>query len=247
MAARDDLIYTPRGRALEYAPLACNLAICCAHACRYCYASAALRVRPEDWPTVRPKLNWRARFEASAAAHRGDPREILFSFATDPLGTAEQAEALGVALEIAERELLQVTVLTKNPLAVVPLFPQLHRCGWSLGTTICFLDEAMRQHWEPHAPPIAERLRALDLARDAGVRTWVSVEPVLDAAEGLRAIDAVRDRTDLVKVGKWNHDARARAISWPEFLAAATRLLEGRAHLFKHDLLEAGRPAPRGK
>jgi len=36
------VIYEPKGMALEYAPLACNLYRGCQHGCRYCYAPNCL-------------------------------------------------------------------------------------------------------------------------------------------------------------------------------------------------------------
>lgn len=240
MSAKPNLIYEPRGRALEYAPLACNLAVGCIHGCRYCYGPASFRVAPGDWTVPLPKADLLGRFARSAERFAGDPREILFSFATDPFGTVEQVRDFREILPLAEAHRLRLTVLTKNPEAAEEFLPAFARNGWSLGATVCFLSEEMRAEWEPGAPSIASRLAGLARARALGVRTWASVEPVLDAAEGLRAIEALRDRVDLVKVGKWNHDARAAAISWPEFLAAAARLLAGRPHLFKHDLLAAG-------
>lgn len=240
MSNKDGLIYEPRGRALEYAPLACNLAVGCVHGCRYCYGPRAFRVAPTDWTVPLPKADLIGRFERSARKFAGDPREILFSFATDPLGTLEQAEDLRAILPVAEAHRLRLTLLTKNPEGAEEFLPAFARNDWSLGTTVCFLSESFREEWEPGAPSVASRLAWMDRARALGVRTWASVEPVLDAAEGLRAIEALRDRVDLLKVGKWNHDRRAAAISWPEFLAAAARLLEGRPHLFKEDLLAAG-------
>ena len=35
MRSNDTIIYEPKGRAREYAPLACNLAVGCVHRCVY--------------------------------------------------------------------------------------------------------------------------------------------------------------------------------------------------------------------
>lgn len=37
-----NVIYEPKGRAREYAPLACNLYMGCTHGCKYCYAPACM-------------------------------------------------------------------------------------------------------------------------------------------------------------------------------------------------------------
>lgn len=234
-----DLIYEPKGRALEYAPLACNLAVGCIHGCRYCYGPASFRVPPTDWTVPLPKADLVGRFERSARKFAGDRREILFSFATDPLGTVEQARDLALVLPIAAQYRLRLTILTKNPEAAEPLLPLFRANDWSIGTTVCFVDEALRAEWEPDAPSIASRLAGLALARQQGIRTWASVEPVLDPEEGLRAIAALRPLTDLIKVGKWNHDKRAARIDWAGFLDRAVEALGDHRRVLKVDLLAA--------
>jgi hypothetical protein len=241
------MIYEPKGRALEYAPLACNLAVGCPHNCRYCYGPASFHRKVEEWSTPRFKANALRRFLLEAPSYRDDPRPILFSFATDPCATPEAVELLRQVLIAAEINHLKVEVLTKNPEAAVPLFEVMARNGWGLGVTVCFLDETLRVDWEPNAPPIADRLAGLALAREAGVRTWVSVEPPVDPGDALRAISVLRDRVDIIKVGRWNHDKAADALDWSHFLDDAAALLSGRPHLFKVDLLQSAGYVPVGE
>jgi DNA repair photolyase len=234
-----EVIYEPKGRALEYAELACNPWIGCVHGCLYCYGPASFRVKRENWSPPILKANFLERFEKDAYTHRNDPREILFSFATDPCGTTEQVEVMDQVLDIAELYELRLTILTKNPLAARPLLIRMARLGWKLGTTICFLSEELRAAWEPDAPPIAERAQGIRIARARGVSTWVSVEPVVDLVQGLAAVRVAREDSDMVKVGHWNHDVRAKVIDWKAFHAAASEILGDHPHLFKHDLLVA--------
>ncbi len=242
MRSNDTIIYEPKGRAREYAPLACNLAVGCVHRCVYCYGPGTFRIDRASWGEVRLKADAVARFDRAAQQIQGDPREILFSFATDPLGTLEQVEQLHQALDVAERYRLRVTVLTKNPAAAKAFAPQFVRNGWRLGVTVCFVDEFLRAEWEPGAPSIRARLEALEWLWTAGVQTWASVEPVVDPVEALRAIRALLEAgVGEIRVGHWNHDPRARQIDWAAFYAQAAALLVGRGHphLFKADLLAA--------
>lgn len=239
MKDKFSVIYEPKGRALEYAALACNPWIGCVHGCRYCYGPASFHVKREKWGTPVLRADFLARFEKAAYTLRNDLREILFSFATDPCGTPEQVEVMDEVLKIAEMRELHLTILTKNPLAATPLFDTMARNEWKLGTTICFLSEELRTEWEPEAPCVALRRVGLLHARDAGVKTWVSVEPVVNFDEGLAAVMVAREIADTVKVGRWNHDARANAIDWKAFHAAASEILGDHPHLFKHDLLLA--------
>ena len=235
------VIYEPKGRALEYSPLACNLWIGCIHNCGYCFGPATFRKSREDWITPRLKDRALERFESDAKKYAGDPREILFSFGTDPYGTPEQRTQMYDVLGIAAKHDLRITVLTKNPAGAEQHITMFQRNGWSLGTTICFASEALREEWEPGAPSITSRVAALQTFREAGVKTWVSVEPVINPTEAIGVLAALVDKVDLIKVGKWNHDARAKEVDWKAFLGEARMILSGRPHVFKHDLLEAGR------
>ena len=44
-----DVVYVPKGAALEYAPLAVNLYTGCSHGCKYCFAPACLHVTREEF------------------------------------------------------------------------------------------------------------------------------------------------------------------------------------------------------
>ena len=239
MKNKFSVIYEPKGRALEYAPLACNPWVGCVHGCTYCYGPGSFHVNREDWNPPKLKKDFMLRFEKSAEELRNDPREILFSFATDPCGTPAQAELMHDVLMIAEVYGLKLTILTKNPLAARNLLPIMAKNGWRLGTTICFLSEELREEWEPGAPAITDRTQGIRIARARGVKTWVSVEPVVDLVEGLAAIMVAKEDADVVKVGHWNHDARAKAIDWREFHRAAAEILGNHPHIFKRDLLVA--------
>jgi len=239
MKNTSSVIYEPKGRALEYAPLACNPWIGCVHGCRYCYGPSAFHVARENWNPPKLKANFLERFEKAAEELRNDPREILFSFATDPCGTPAQAELMHDVLMVAEVYGLRLTILTKNPIAARNLIPILAQNRWKLGTTICFVSDSLRSEWEPGAPTISERIDGIEIARSMGVEMWVSVEPVVNFADGLAAVRLARDAADFVKVGKWNHDARAKAIDWKEFHRQAAEILGDKPHLFKRDLLVA--------
>jgi DNA repair photolyase len=240
------IIYEPTGRAREYAPLAANLSIGCVHRCAYCYGPAQFRRDVATWGEVRTKERALERFERDAAKFAGDPREILLSFSTDPCGTPAQFRDLELALVIADHYRLLVTVLTKNPAALLgPVADLFKRNGWRVGSTVCFLREELRQTWEPGAPPIPARVDALEKLSRFGIRTWASVEPVVDAADALEAIRLLcRIGVEEIRVGHWNHDARAAAVDWRAFHAEAAELLKETPHLFKADLRAAAGVEP---
>lgn len=235
------IIYEPKGRAREYSELACNIAVGCSHGCRYCYGPQVLRQSPAFWSEPRYKNNLVERFAKDARRLHGDPREILFCFATDPCQSVEAALATRGLLDIAEDEKLRCQILTKNPQRALDFFGHLlQRNRWKLGTTICFTSESMREEWEPGAPRIMDRILALRDAKNQGITTWTSIEPVIDPDEALAAIVDTDPYSDFIKIGKLNH--RRSDVDWRRFLADATELLEklGVDYYIKRDLARHG-------
>lgn len=237
-------IYEPRGAAREYSPLALNLYRGCAHGCRYCYAPACLRMSAAEFRRdPRPRTGILDQLRRDAAKLRGDPREVLLSFAHDPYQPAEAEHGVTrQALEILLDHGLHPRVLTKNPaLALSRDGDLLARGSVPLGTTICFEAESQRECWEPGTPALASRWGALALARHRGIPTWVSVEPVIDPVQGLAAIRWAGRVADEIKCGKINHNKELESRhDWPAFaLAARAALIEtGAAWLLKDSLAE---------
>ena len=91
------IIYEPRGRAAEYAPLAVSLYRGCSHGCTYCFVPDVIHEHDRE-----AFLNARARKDAlkklaldcKELAAAGDQREILMSFTTDPYQPIEAQHRL---------------------------------------------------------------------------------------------------------------------------------------------------------
>jgi hypothetical protein len=94
--------------------------------------------------------------------------------------------------------------------------------GW-FGTTLAFTDDRSRQAWEPCAASVESRIEAIRTAHSLGIRTWVSMEPVIEPAQALDLVLELRHDVDEWRVGRWNHDARANSIDWTEFTSLAIR------------------------
>ena len=221
-------IYEPKGAAREYAPLAVNLYSGCSHGCTYCYAPSCLRRSREDFTRVSVRSGIMKDLAKDSRALAGDPRPVLLSFTSDPYQKAERSERVtSQAIGIMADSRLTVRLLTKNPGLALELDRDLlARANVEFGSTVLFVDDAKRARWEPHAPSIDSRIAALRLAHDLGLRTWVSLEPVIDPAEALRLIEEIHPCVDVWKIGRWNHDKRAEALDWPLFASDVLTLLE---------------------
>lgn len=72
-----------------------------------------------------------------------------------------------------------------------------------VGLTVTTGDEGVRQLFEPNAPSISERIRALEDLRLAGIRTYAMIAPMLPGAEELVAV--LRAKVDYVLIDRMNY------------------------------------------
>jgi DNA repair photolyase len=241
------VIYEPRGRAREYAPLALNLYRGCLNGCRYCFAPTATftkRGRFHDPAYIRPRPEILAALEEQARRMAGDQRQILLSFTSDPYQPLEkEARITRRALEILMAHHLTVTILTKGGgwgldrdrdlLSMTP--------GNAWGVTLTHDDPLVSFKWEPKAALPLNRIGSLYFAKKFGLKTWVSFEPVIDPEAAYRLLEAPHEFVDLYKVGKLNYHPLAREIDWQRFKGEMEERLTrfGKPYYLERDLLEA--------
>ncbi len=241
------IIYEPRGRALEYAPLAASLYRGCAHGCRYCYVPASTRTTPEKFLQPVPRKDALRLLEKDAEdlARTGDTREILMSFTTDPYQRLEEAARLTrAAIEILIHHGLHFTILTKagtRSIADTDLLMK-RRSLCRYGTTLVFDNETDRRYWEPGAAPTEDRIDALKWMHFHGIRTWVSLEPIFCVDQAMNLIEASLPFVDEYRIGKLNHlESGISQGEYRTFMQWVGKTLNatGTRYIFKKDLLEA--------
>ncbi len=239
------VIYEPKARAREYAPLALNLYTGCLHSCKYCYAPGVARKKRSVFNTsVEPRKNILEMLEKDCRKMVSDPREILLCFMTDAYQPfADGQDITREALLILEKYEMKVTILTKGGTRAVRDFDILSRNDWSFGQTIIFDLESSRKQWEPGTARLPERTAAILAARDWKIKTWVSLEPVIDPKQAIRLIWILRGIVDHWKIGKINYNKWYEdRIDWNHFLKQVLRLLYGKSYYIKRDLLIAAGP-----
>jgi len=222
------LIYQPRGRAREYAALACNTYKGCDHGCIYCYAPSATRKTRQEFmaSTTRPG-NFLARLEREAAKYEAAQitSRVLLCFTCDPYQQLDaNAQVTRTAIQILHRHSLSVEVLTKGgsrALRDLDLFSKRD----AFATTLTLLDKSQSLAWEPFAALPADRIKAIQAFYSAGIPTWVSLEPVLDPAQSLAIIHETASIVDVFKVGTLNYHPHAKTINWDQFAHDALSLL----------------------
>ena len=220
------LIYEPEGKAGEYSPYALNIYLNgCNHACSYCYCPDWARRYGRPWtttPTPRA-LSWKT-LEREAEE---TTRQVGLSFLGDPYCAAEREyRATREALAVLAGARCSVAVLTKGGsrcLDDLDAFKRWPEGRVQVGATLTFLTESRSREVEPGAAVPEDRLAALQTLHAAGVRTWASIEPVIDADESLAVIEASLPFVAAYKVGKLNHEKDA--VDWRAFAPRAVAVI----------------------
>ncbi len=235
------VVYEPSGRAAEYSPLAVNLYTGCLHKCGYCYAPGVARKKRSVFHTnVQPRDNILGRLEADCKKLQGDFRDVLLCFMCDCYQPIEN-DITREALLILEKYNMKAQILTKGGLSAVRDFDILARNDWAFGTSLSWINDKLRQKWEPNAATVKGRVNAIQIAKDRGIKTWVSVEPVIDPVNALLVMGALKPFVDLWKVGKINyHKEIEDGIDWSRFLEDVKVELKDCNYYIKNDLAQYG-------
>jgi DNA repair photolyase len=254
------IIYEPHGRALEYAPFAVSLYRGCPHGCVYCFAPDSTRMKREDfvrYPRVRGTYHLLEKFEKDCAelAAAKDQREILMSFTTDPYQVLERdTGTTRSAIEILLEYGLHFTILTKagylaeRDFDLLAAHPDLCR----FGVTLVFNNYQDKKLWEPGTATEIARIETLKVAHERGIRTWVSLEPVIYLNQTLDLIRQTAGFVDEYRIGKFNHAGNPElerflkeigyfyptSQGWIEIVKSIKALLDetGSRYIFKKDL-----------
>lgn len=169
---------------VEYGDWAMNHVQGCAHGCTYpCYAFLMAkrfgRVKTYyEW--LRPFLvdNTIELLEKELPRYRAQIKRVQLCFTTDPymVGYPEIGSMSTSAIELINSFDVPCVVLTKGILPdALKLLPKSKLNTY--GITLVSLNEEYRQIAEPGAAGYVERIKALKKLHDAGLKTWVSIEP----------------------------------------------------------------------
>lgn len=246
------IIYQPQGRAGEYAGLAVNLYTGCNHGCLYCYVPKIIKKTRQDFHSQvipRPEVLKRLELECKRRVFQDLPIPsfcgqqltkpiVLLSFTTDTYNQAdEELQLTRQAISILHQYGYAVDILTKAGSKARRDFDLLTKDD-AHAATLTVLDDAHSRKIEPQAALPQDRIDTLALAHDCGIRTWVSLEPVIDPQVTLQIIQQTYQHVDLYKVGKLNHAESAKQTDWRRFGHDAQDLLTSlnKSYYLKDDL-----------
>jgi len=177
----------------------------CQHACSYCYARFMKRVtgHKEPWGEfVDVKVNAPEllREEITKKKRAG----VWVSGVCDPYQPLEGKYRLTrQCLEILARNEWPVIIQTRSPLVLRDMDIIQGARDFEVGLSVTTADDAIRKLFEPDAPPIEDRIAALDTLHRAGIRTYAMIAPVLPGAEGLAEL--LKGKIDYVIIDRMNY------------------------------------------
>jgi DNA repair photolyase len=225
----------------------------CVHRCTFCYVRAFERRadRPSDHrygTSIRVKVNVaeRLRAELARASWRGEG--VAIGAATDPYQPAEGRYRLTRACVEALLDARNpFHVITRGPLIVRDaelLADAASRADVSVTFSVPTVDDDVWRTTEPGTAPPRQRLRALRILVEAGIRASVGMAPLLpglsDHPDSLaRVVAAARDAGACgiwanllyLRPGTREHFLDCLARDWPELLPEYERLYARGAYL----------------
>lgn len=199
-------IYEPRGAAKEYGDLALNIYTGCPHRCFYCFAPSVLRRDREKFHSdVRPRENIVEETRKQLEREGIIGKLIHLCFTCDPYPTGYDTTVTREIIKLLKEYGNHVQILTKGD--GTRDFDLLDENDWYGVTLDCGAGRVL--------PVENYGLDHLAQARKAGINTWISFEPVLDAKRCLTVLQFCGKWADRVKIGKLNY--HASDIDWNAF------------------------------
>ena len=212
-------IYNPSGKAGEYSCWACNFYVGCSNGCAYCYCKKGVLAGAMggDVPTLKKCFKDEKHalevFEKELKANLPELQKhgLFFSFTSDPM-LPETRVLTMCAIGFCNKYNVPVKILTKiaDWLDWAMNFTYTIDFGvmkyviygkdvfenTAFGFTLTGHDEL-----EPNASTNTERIEAMRKLKEAGFRTWASIEPIIDFESSKDMIFMTAEYCSLYKIG----------------------------------------------
>lgn len=213
------IIYAPKGQAGEYAPLATNPYRGCGHGCVYCYVPGILRMKRTEFDAgAVPREAFLHNLEKDAKRYQaaGKTAQVMLSFTTDPYHPGENTLTRAV-LELLQRYGLAICTLTKGGHRALRDLDLFRPKRDAFASTLTSLDDRFSAKWERNAQLPADRIATLRKFHEAGIFTWVSLEPTLSAEASLEIVRQTHGFIDLFKIGRVNYLPMTKTTDWRDY------------------------------
>lgn len=233
-------LYSTKGPAMEYGRVGCNFYTGCPHECGYCYLKRGAPSKFLGGTEVKLKKYFRNEDDALEIFFREVRKYIdylrevgiFFSFTTDPL-ISETRGLTFSAITMCIYNQIPVKILTKNASFVdyhrlkINTSSEVFKKYVSIGFTLTGRDDM-----EPKASSNEERIKAMRILKENGIKTFASIEPVIDWQSSRLMVKKTLNCCDHYKIGLrsgvkrdyYDNSELVNSVSW-----------------LKHIILEAGK------
>ncbi len=221
---------------VEYATDQITIYRYCPYACEYCYV---WRNKIFSSRVIRGKYN---PLEEAKRYLNKEGRTIVISFVSDPYPPEEKERQITrEVLSILAKSRNRVMILTKNPILALRDIEIIQQGDIWLGTTVITLENW--QKYEPRVPSPFDRLHALRVAKKQGIKTWLSIEPLVPQKNPETIIEISASFVDLYVLGSLNYrllgfKKEELRRFYREHIPRMTKLIEelGRPYIIKKEL-----------
>jgi len=179
---RNSLLYKSK---VEYADFCINHVEGCAHGCRFpCYAFMMAKrfgkvKNYEEWRKPKLVKNALQLLDKEIPKYKNQIKFVHLCFTTDPF-MYKYPEVSDMTLKIINKLNLhgiKCTILTKGIYPKELTNTKKYSKDNEYGITIVSLDNNFKKRFEPFSASYRGRINALRKLSDAGLKTWVSMEP----------------------------------------------------------------------
>jgi DNA repair photolyase len=224
--SRKSLLYKTK---VEYGDWTINHITGCMHGCKFpCYAMMMAKKfgwvkNYEDWRKPKIVSNALELLEKEIPKYKSQIDFVHLCFMSDPfMYDFENKELVPgikeLTLQIIEKlnkEGIRVTTLTKGIYPEEILDRQRFLQGNEYGITLVSLNNDFKKEYEPYAANYEDRINSLKMLSQAGLKTWVSMEPYPTPAldETASNIDNIFEKIEFVNkiiFGKLNYNKIAK-------------------------------------
>lgn len=233
---RKSLLYRSK---VEYADFCINHIEGCSHGCKFpCYAfNLAKRFGKiktyNDW--CKPKLvkNALELLDKEIPKYKNEIKFVHLCFMTDPF-MYKYPEIADMTLKIINKlnsNGIRCNVLTKGIYPKELRNTKRYSNKNEYGITLVSLDSKFKEKFEPNSAPYMGRINALKLLHEAGLKTWVSMEPYPTpnlVKQNLYDILKKISFVDNIIFGKLNYNCESTAFEKDNklFYEVQTRIIE---------------------
>lgn len=186
--SRKSLLYKTK---VEYGDWTINHIVGCMHGCQFpCYAMLMARKfgwvkNYEDWRKIKIVSNALELLEKEIIKYKSKINFVHLCFMSDPFmydccNKELVPEIKELTLQIIEKlnkENIRVTTLTKGMYPKEILNRQRFLQGNEYGITLVSLNNNFKKEYEPFSSDYEDRINSLKMLSQAGLNTWVSIEP----------------------------------------------------------------------